>query len=63
MAALVGFILFNTIFILLYFIAKISNKNIATNSLDKYYNRCYEWDGEEGQWKENRKAIKNIEGF
>ncbi|APQ73651.1 hypothetical protein RSJ22_11970 [Clostridium botulinum] len=58
MAALVGFILFNTIFILLYFIAKISNKNIATNSLDKYYNRCYEWDGEEGQWKENRKAIK-----
>ncbi|OOO62029.1 hypothetical protein [Clostridium tepidum] len=61
MAALVGFILFNTIFVLLYFVAKICNKNIATCSLDKYYNQCYDWncwDETKGMFKEKSENIK-----
>ncbi len=44
MAGVIGFILFNTIFVLLYFIAKVSNKSIATGNFDKYYYECYDWN-------------------
>lgn len=61
MAGLVGFILFNTIFVLLYFIAKVSNKSIATGNFNKYYYECYDWncwDEEKGSYKENSENIK-----
>ncbi|EPS49333.1 hypothetical protein CFSAN002367_16788 [Clostridium botulinum CFSAN002367] len=66
MAGVIGFILFNTIFVLLYFIAKVSNKSIATGNFDKYYYECYDWncwDEEKGAYKENRKNVKNIGKF
>jgi len=58
MAAIVGVIVFNIIFMLLYFIAKVLDKSIATNDLSKLLYKCYVWNEEESRTIENSKAVK-----
>lgn len=58
MASLTGIIIFNVIFLLCYFIAKILDKNIATNDLNKLHENCWKWDNNTGEYIENPKNIK-----
>jgi flagellar motor component MotA len=57
MASLTGIIVFNIIFLLCYILAKILNKNIATNDLELLYEKCYEWDSVKKEVKTNQKAL------
>lgn len=57
-AALTGIIVFNIIFLLLYFIAKLLNKSIAINDLSLLYGKCYEWDSNQEKVVENSSALK-----
>lgn len=60
LASLVGLMMFNIIFLLLYFISKIVDKSIATRDLERLWDECFYWDETENiKAKEKYKKVLN----